>query len=215
MSNKSIAEEHQMALSIRASLFVVLGCLSLVSETGRAQDLPVPAPPSAATPQHIPAPHGEVVLASPFDRQIYDEDHLAAARRVGDWIFLSGVAIGARQPIDAAGFESRLQRLFTLIGAKLCASGAGFEDVVAMRSYHAWRNPEFTGTKDEHNAVFARVRDRFIKPPYPVWTAIGVDQLFDDNGLVEVELTAYAPLHSGQPHPPRSCTASTTSSTGA
>ncbi|WP_186728973.1 Rid family hydrolase [Sphingomonas panacisoli] len=148
-------------------------------------------------PIHVPAPGGEVVLTTVFDKQIYDEDQLSAVRRAGDWLYFSGSVVGASKPIGPDDFEQRLDRVFRLIGDKLCAAGASFADVVAMRSYHAWRNPAFTGTKDEHNAVFDKVRKRYFLAPYPTWTAIGVDQLYASPGLVEIELTAYAPRRRG------------------
>lgn len=154
--------------------------------SGFGQTLPAPI--------HIPAPGGEVVLTSSFDKQIYDEDQLSAVRRAGDWLYFSGSVVGAQKPIGAAEFEQRLDRVFRLISDKLCAAGASFADVVAMRTYHAWRNPAFTGTKDEHNATFDKVRKRYFLAPYPTWTAIGVDQLYAAPGLVEIELTAYAPV---------------------
>ncbi|MEO5494225.1 MAG: Rid family hydrolase [Sphingomonas sp.] len=167
----------------RAGLAVIL--IMAVAGSGFGQTLPAPI--------HIPAPGGEVVLTSAFDKQIYDEDQLSAVRRAGDWLYFSGSVVGAQKPIGTDDFEQRLDRVFRLLGDKLCAAGASFGDVVAMRSYHAWRNPAFTGTKDEHNAVFDKVRKRYFVAPYPTWTAIGVDQLYAAPGLVEIELTAYAP----------------------
>jgi enamine deaminase RidA (YjgF/YER057c/UK114 family) len=144
-------------------------------------------------PQHIPSPNGEVVLASPFDEQVYREDHFSSIRRAGDYIFFSGVAMGAHEPIDAVEFESRCEKLFLALKLKVEASGATLGDVVSIHSYHAWHSPYFSGTREEENAAFERAKDAFFKPPYPTWTAVGVQDLYDDHALVEVELMAYAP----------------------
>jgi enamine deaminase RidA (YjgF/YER057c/UK114 family) len=38
--------------------------------------------------------------------------------------------------------------------------------------------------------AFRTVKDRYVKAPFPTWTAIDVDRLIPDNGLVEIKVIA-------------------------
>jgi hypothetical protein len=35
-----------------------------------------------------------------------------------------------------------------------------------------------------------KVKHRYIRPPFPAWTAIDIDRLVPDGGLVEIKLVA-------------------------
>jgi enamine deaminase RidA (YjgF/YER057c/UK114 family) len=37
------------------------------------------------------------------------------------------------------------------------------------------------------------VKDKYLAAPYTAWTAVGVNELFPDRGLVEIELIAHSP----------------------
>ena len=39
-----------------------------------------------------------------------------------------------------------------------------------------------------------RVKDRFIRAPYPAWTAIGASELIVPGGLVELRAIAAVPI---------------------
>ena len=49
------------------------------------------------------------------------------------------------------------------------------------------------GDKAAHINAFMAVKDEYLPPPYAAWTAIGVSELFPNRGLVEIQITAYAP----------------------
>ena len=38
--------------------------------------------------------------------------------------------------------------------------------------------------------VFTEVKNRYIKAPFPTWTAIDIDRIFLDNGIVEIKIVA-------------------------
>ena len=38
--------------------------------------------------------------------------------------------------------------------------------------------------------VFMKVKDEFVRTPYPAWTAVGVTELARPNALIEVKVTA-------------------------
>ena len=42
----------------------------------------------------------------------------------------------------------------------------------------------------EHFEEFTRIKDEFIKEPYPAWTAIGVSELAADGAVIEIKVTA-------------------------
>jgi enamine deaminase RidA (YjgF/YER057c/UK114 family) len=150
---------------------------------------------SAAWPQIIPAPHGAVILPTERDKQAYDEYRYAAVRRVDDTLYISGVIIGRRdnEGRDAAAFKMQVRRGFERLRAALAASGADFQNIVMINSFHVWQGPNFDGTRDEQFAAFEEVVGEFIKPPYPAWTAVGTTGLLSDGGIVEVQLIARVP----------------------
>ena len=98
----------------------------------------------------IPAPGGEVVFANPGEREeMYDQLHYAAARRAGDFVYLSGVEAGPFQKgdrTDVNALKVQLRRAFEAIRASLVASGADFSQVVQMETFHNCHNKHnFTG----------------------------------------------------------------------
>lgn len=144
----------------------------------------------------VPAPGGEVVFANPGDKEIlYDQFNFAAARRAGDFVFLSGVIAAPQEGehTDSDAFKVQLRRAFSTIKASLEASGADFSHVVQMQTFHNCKTPYFQGDfRAQLNAMLV-VKAEFMKPPYSTWTAICVDRLFDERGVVEIQMTAYAP----------------------
>ena len=42
----------------------------------------------------------------------------------------------------------------------------------------------------EHFPVFAKVKDEYVAPPYPAWTAIGVSQLITEGTIIEIRVIA-------------------------
>jgi enamine deaminase RidA (YjgF/YER057c/UK114 family) len=141
----------------------------------------------------VPASGGAVVLPTPADKQIYDRFHYAAARRVGDLLFISGVVVGRRpgEGNDVAAFKAQTRRAFERLGRTLEAAGAGFADVTMINSFHIWEWPNFAGDRAAQFAAFSEVKDEFMKAPYPAWTAVGTTALIPDTGIVEIQMIAY------------------------
>lgn len=65
--------------------------------------------PASADPLRIPAPGGEVILPTAADRRAYDLMRYAAARRVGDTLYVSGVIVhrAEGEGRDVAAFETK------------------------------------------------------------------------------------------------------------
>ena len=174
---------------MKAQLFVI----SLVAAT-----IPtgVIAQPANSFPVIIPSPGGQVAITSQPEKQAYDDIKFAPARRAGDWVFVSGEVVGPQgfegENIDA--FREQSRRTFRTIGDRLKALGASFKDVVMIHSYHRFSGPGFSGGKWDQFSTFSKVKDEFMPPPHPAWTAVGVAELIPGRGVIEVEMLAYAPL---------------------
>lgn len=149
----------------------------------------------AQWPLKIPSPNGEVVLASEAEKRSYDEYRYAAARRVDNMLYVSGVVIGRRdsEGKDVAAFKQQVRRGFERLKTTLQASGADFSNVVMVNSFHVWEGPNFAGTVDEHWDTFYEVAGEYFKAPYPAWTAVGTTALLAKTGIVEVQLIVRLP----------------------
>lgn len=147
----------------------------------------------------IPSSGGEVILPTARDKAAYDETGYAAARRVGDTLYLSGVIAGRRpgEGNDLEAFKAQTRRAFERIRTTLAASGATFDDVVMLNTFHVWQGPNFAGTRDEQFAAFAAVKREYMTGPSPAWTAVGTTGLLADGGIVEIQVIARVPAKKG------------------
>ncbi|MDB5457070.1 MAG: putative translation initiation inhibitor, yjgF family, partial [Caulobacter sp.] len=59
--------------------------------------------------------------------------------------------------------------------------------------FHVWTGPGFTGTREEQFAAFSAAKDEVMPPPHPAWTAVGATGLLAPDGVVEIQMIAYAP----------------------
>lgn len=101
----------------------------------------------------------------------------------GGMIHLSGVIAAPRD--GESGFEPAYERAFAQIDATLKRAGASWEDVVDITTFH-------TDLITQIYAISA-VKDRYVKAPFPAWTAIGVTRLFEETGITEIKVVAVAP----------------------
>ena len=143
-------------------------------------------------PLKLPAPGGEVVLPDEAAKKSHDEYRYAAARRVGDMVYLSGVIVHRRsgEGNDVAAFKLQTRRALERLRRNLEAAGSDFQHVAMINSFHVWQGPNFNGTRDQQFAAFEEVIGEFMKAPYPAWTAVGTTGLLGDGGIVEVQLIA-------------------------
>lgn len=110
-----------------------------------------------------------------------DAFHFSAAVRAGDLVIFSGVigANGNRIPNTA---EEEFRNAWTQIGAVLEEANLGYENIIEYTSYHV--------DMQEHLADFMKVRDEFIAPPWPAWTAIGCTGLAVPGARAEIKVVA-------------------------
>ncbi|MGE0500285.1 MAG: Rid family hydrolase [Rhizobiaceae bacterium] len=78
--------------------------------------------------------------------------------------------------------EAQFATAFEALKSILKEAGAGLSDVVEITSYHAGITT--------HMETFMKVWARYLKEPYPAWTAIGVAELIVPGGLVELRAVA-------------------------
>lgn len=108
-----------------------------------------------------------------------DRFHLTPVVKVGDLVFISG-ATGSSDSPDP---ELQLTAAFQDISDTLAAAGVGWDQVVKMTTYHQ-------GGLRQHLDLLLEVKERFVRPPYPAWTGVGVTELANPHALVEIDVVA-------------------------
>jgi enamine deaminase RidA (YjgF/YER057c/UK114 family) len=106
----------------------------------------------------------------------------------GDTIYVSGVVVGLRE--GETDTEAAFDRTYKQVGAILARAGAGWDDVVDITSFH-------TDIVTQAQ-IMSAVQKRYIKAPFPAWTAIDVDRLIPERGITEIKFVAKRPA-SGTP----------------
>lgn len=97
----------------------------------------------------------------------------------GDRIYLSGIVAGARPGGDA---KVAYDQAFKMVADVLKRSGSSWDSVLEMTTFHT----DLPAQIDD----FAEVKKHYVRAPFPAWTAIDVDRLLPDNGLVEIKVVA-------------------------
>jgi enamine deaminase RidA (YjgF/YER057c/UK114 family) len=103
----------------------------------------------------------------------------------GDTIYLSGLIAGVRS--GEKGLEPAYERVYRQADSILKRAGASWDDVVDISSFHT--------DVDAQVPVMAAVHKRYVKAPYPAWTAIGVARLLG-GGVTEIKITARRPAQA-------------------
>ena len=123
----------------------------------------------------------KVVMApDPALLKIENEWGFCDAIVTGDSVYLSGVVAGVRE--GETDLQLSYTRAFERIGEVLKNAGASWDDVVEITSFH-------TDLITQMPAISA-VKNRFVKPPFPAWTAIQVSRLIPPNGITEIKIVA-------------------------
>ena len=112
---------------------------------------------------------------------------------VRDWHASPGILSGGHLfvngfngcPVDGVPSpdpETQMVTAFDKVGLVLAEAGLGWADVVDMTTFHV-------GLAD-HLDLFKTVRARFVRPPYPAWTAIECAGFAIPGVIVELKVTA-------------------------
>lgn len=123
----------------------------------------------------------------PANRHVLYEQHgYSAAIRSGDLLFVSG-QVGSREDgTPEPDFTTQVERAFENLKATLAAAGCTFDDLIDVTTFH-------TDPENQFPAIMQVKSSIFPKPPYPNWTAVGVNWLagFD----FEIKVIARIPEH--------------------
>lgn len=126
----------------------------------------------------------KVLMATePEAAKVEQEYGFADAVVSGDTVYLSGVVAAVRP--GETDLKAAYSRAFERIGAILARAGASWDDVVDLTTYH-------TDLTTQLPPITA-VKHRYIKAPFPAWTAIQVSRLVPDSGITEIKIVARLP----------------------
>lgn len=120
----------------------------------------------------------------PNRHALYEQHGYSAAIQSGDLLFVSG-QVGSREDgSPEPSYSAQVERAFANLDAVLNAAGCTMDDIVDVTSFH-------TDPETQFGAFMAVKQSVFSEPPYPNWTAIGVNWLagFD----FEVKVVARVP----------------------
>ena len=121
-----------------------------------------------------------IMAADPAELKFQEDWGYASALVSGDTVTLSGVVAGVRP--GETDLRAGYTRAFERIGVILRSAGVSWDDVVDITSFH-------TDLTTQMPALVA-VKNLYIQPPYPTWTAIQVSRLIPDNGVTEIKIVA-------------------------
>ena len=122
-------------------------------------------------------------IIPPSQQGFYDNYHFAPAVVDGKHLRCSGViGINLADGSVSADPTTQFTRAFDNLAEVLAAGGASFADITEMTTFHVGLQA--------HLGAFMAVKDKYVKEPYPAWTAIGITELAVPGGLVEIRVTA-------------------------
>ena len=119
------------------------------------------------------------VIVPESARKTYNNWHFAPAVQHDDLIFFSGV-VGSG---DSA--EDEFRNAWTSLGDTLDAAGVGYQDIIDTTIYMV--------ALQKNTAAMAKVKDEFIKEPYPASTWIGITELVIPVARAEIKMIARNP----------------------
>lgn len=103
-------------------------------------------------------------------RALYELHRYSPAVRSGDLLFVSG-QVGSREDgSPEPDFEAQVRLAFDNLQATLRAAGCTLDDIIDVTSFH-------TDPEQQFETVLKVKNEMFPQPPYPSWTAIGVNWL--------------------------------------
>ncbi|WP_419902223.1 RidA family protein [Kiloniella sp.] len=115
----------------------------------------------------------------------YDNWHFSPAVQCEGFIFFSGCTGRRPDGTIADNVEDQARQVFLTIGKSIQEAEITFEHIVEMTTYHVGIQKSLE--------EFMRVKDEFIKEPYPAWTAIGVSELAVAEAVIEIRVIARQP----------------------
>ena len=124
------------------------------------------------------------IIVPEQDQALYENFHFAQAARANGLVLCSGQLGTGNDGKVPESVEEEFRNAWQAVGRVLEAAGLTYDDIVEFTSYHVGLQA--------HLAEFVRVKDEFVKEPYPAWTAIGVAELAVPGARVEVKVVGQA-----------------------
>lgn len=107
----------------------------------------------------------------PADRHaLYEAHGYSAAIASGDLLFVSGQVGSRADGSPEPDFRKQVRLAFANLEATLAAGGCTMDDIVDVTTFH-------TDPENQFEDVMAAKAESFPQPPYPNWTAVGVNWL--------------------------------------
>jgi len=123
----------------------------------------------------------EVVNPS-ASKALYDRFHFSQAVKSNGLLVCSGqIGSGAGGAVPA-DLTEEFRNAWNAVKRVLDEGGASFADVVEYTTFHVGLQKTM--------GTFMKVRDEFIKAPWPAWTAIGITELAIPGAHVEIRVIA-------------------------
>jgi len=101
---------------------------------------------------------------------LYELHGYSPAVRAGDLLFVSGQVGSLVDGSPEPDFRKQVELAFRNLEAVLASAGAGFDDIVDVTTFHTDPETQFGAIMDVKSKFFS-------EPPYPTWTAVGVNWL--------------------------------------
>jgi enamine deaminase RidA (YjgF/YER057c/UK114 family) len=101
---------------------------------------------------------------------LYEEHGYSAAVRSGELLFVSGQVGSRTDGSPEPDFEAQVRLAFKNLIAVLKAAGATLDDVIDVTTFH-------TDPQAQFETIMKVKAEFFGEPPYPTWTAVGVNWL--------------------------------------
>lgn len=101
---------------------------------------------------------------------LYEQHGYSAAIRSGDLLFVSGQVGSRADGSPEPDFAAQVRLAFDNLQATLAAAGCTIDDLIDVTTFHTDPENQFATIMEVKQAIFPQ-------PPYPNWTAVGVNWL--------------------------------------
>lgn len=129
-----------------------------------------------------PSLAGDIKALTPKGMEWTKEYKMSPGLKVGNTVYLSG---NTAQPTNQSkeALKAAYVTMFNNVEKVLNEAGLSWADVIDMTSFHT----DLEGQKE----IFLKVRSKYLqKEPYPTWTAIDVDRLWEKEFVTEIKIVA-------------------------
>ena len=101
---------------------------------------------------------------------LYEKHGYSAAIQSKDLLFVSGQVGSLQNGSPEIGYEKQVELAFENLRNTLEAAGCTFEDIIDVTTFH-------TDPENQLDSMIKVKNTIFKEPPYPAWTAVGVNWL--------------------------------------